>query len=554
MNSDLLIKEISTLSAKDILFVVGAGVSKNSPSNIPLGYELTKYILDLACGEDESKVFINTWKEFSDEVNKYDSNLSFPIPRLETILGCIDELDNMLSRKPILSGIADWAKVPPNDNHYILSKFLNEGSNIITTNFDLGIENAYKNHFGPLKHQTIDGISIFSNKNSGSICHIHGCAIDEIKQLGATIKRVKNGFSEKIETLLKRAINKSNLIIFVGYSVSDSFDITPFFQNIHGTNILFIQHTINTDLPTSFPANLKKIASHSTNLFKIGYDTTDFLKLLSNNILENITFHSSVSNVEFNWTNGFLNNNSAYNKDDQILNFLSLRYHLGISTDIFIKNRPTIQREIDNTYVTINNKNPRIEDYYKQATRSFTQLKSNETTQPKTVIHCKEKYINKEHLILLKDECEYFIDKYANLQLPISKTDYLRMEWLLNLLNEYSLYTFKDVQYISYIIASLKYASAFSALLKKGCHPEYAQNELILALDISYIEGTIAALVHLAQHYIISDHRSQNSQAHIKQTLNALSTAAKLANLSGYLYHLERINRIIKSYNLNIDI
>ena len=554
MRNDIIGKEISTLSAKDILFFVGAGISKNLPSNIPLGDELIKFILDIVCGKDESKVFINTWEEFSDEIKKYDSSLSFPIPRLETILGCIDELDTILSRKSILSGIADWANVPPNNNHYILSKFLNEGSNIITTNFDLGIENAYKNHFGPLKHQTVDGLSIFSNINTGNICHVHGCAIDEIGQLGATIKRVKNGFSEKIETLLRKTINKSKLIIFVGYSISDSFDITPFFQNIYGTNILFIQHTINTDSTISFPANLEKIASHSSKLFKIGNNTTDFLKDLSSNILKNKTFLSSVSNVKFDWTNGFLNKISTYNKHDQILNFLSLRYHLGISTDIFIKNRPTILTEITDTYTAINNKNPRIEDYYKQATRSFTQLKADKITYPKLIIQCKEKYINKEHLVILKDECEYFIDKYSDLQLPISKTDYLRMEWLLNLLNDYSLYTFKDVQYISYIIASLKYASAFSALIKKECHPEYAQNELILALDISYIEGTIAALVHLAQHYIISDHISQNSQTHIKQTVNALSTATKLAKISGYLYHIERIKRIIESNKFNFDI
>ena len=58
------------MKPKDIVFIVGAGISKGYPSNIPLGKELTEYILQKSCGKSESDCIFNLWGDFSKEISK----------------------------------------------------------------------------------------------------------------------------------------------------------------------------------------------------------------------------------------------------------------------------------------------------------------------------------------------------------------------------------------------------------------------------------------------------------------------------------------------------
>ncbi len=542
-------KLLARYKASDLLFVIGAGASRNHPSNIPLGEELTKFILEKACGESESSVFINTWHLFSTTIREYDENLVFTIPRLETILGCIDEMDNMLERNSILQGITAWANTPPNNNHDCLASFVKNGANIITTNFDLGIENSYTQQYGALNRKIIDGISVFSSEVAGEICHIHGCALDDTNQLGATMKKVKNGFGDSIELLLKAMLKQSKLIIFLGYSVSDSFDITPFFESTETTAILFVQHSTGTTV--NYPTNLDKLVALSKHAYRIGANTTDFLKELLALLHIPTRYPGNIDNT-FDWKSGF-NALPPYDKDNQIINFMSLRYHLGISTDIFMANRCNIMNDIENVYNNLNNTNPRIQDYYQQAIRSFSVLKDQKALLPNQIVHEKVDYINKEYLILLRNECEYYVNKYSDTSLIIDENDQTRMEWLLNILIEYSSYTYSNVQYVSYIIASLKYASVFCARLNKGYHPEYSKRELVLALDISYIEGTIAALIHLAQHCLVYGELNDQIEVYKSDAIKALMTAYKLSTSSGYIYHVKRIQLLNESFGLHMN-
>lgn len=550
---DFDFNQLSGLTAQDILFIVGAGISKKSPSNIPLGSELTRYILDISCGYNISKIFWDTWDKFSQTIKNYDEKLEFPIPRLETILGCINELDHILDRNHILSGIKHWSQTPPNSNHHILSDFVNHGSNIITTNFDLGIENAYENKYGSLIHQVVGSISVFKTASLGGIYHIHGCAFDDIDKLGATVKNVKIGFNETTEKTLSNIIHNSKLIIILGYSVSDSFDVTPFFQSIDCPPILFIQHISNTDKASiRFPMNLNKIVTNSTSSIATGYETDSFLSELRKYILALTPYHLEIMK-EFDWKFGFEQSKPLYNDNDQLINFLGLRYHIGISTDVFKSIRPNIINDINIAYAKLDITNSKIDDYYAQAVRSFSEWKSDSINQPANVINEKVDYIDRAYLILLRDECQYYISKYANLSAKISDEDYARMDWLLMLLKEYTSYSYKKVQYVSYIMSVLKFASLFTARMNKGYHPEYAFHELLLSLDISYIEGAIASLIHQVHHYVVNDALNNNPFLHIEEENKMLSVAFKLAKLSGYEYHIKRISNIICSYNLPID-
>ena len=77
--------------------------------------------------------------------------------------------------------------------------------------------------------------------------------------------------------------------------------------------------------------------------------------------------------------------------------------------------------------------------------------------------------------------------------------------------------------------------------------------ELVLSLDISFIEGSIAALTHYAEHCInlrkINDDLRYDSQIN-----HALATAYKLSKLAGYYYHCIIIENIIKDHKLNPNI
>lgn len=551
MCSDIL-NELSVHSANDILFWVGAGISKDSPTNIPLGDEFTKYILNHSCGEVQSSEILRVWSEISHKIKQYDDNMDFSVPRLETILGCLYEIDTIMKRKSIVEGIKSWERVPPNYNHCVLAEFLHHGANIVTTNFDLAMENAFEEKYGTLSHLNCDGMSVFTSNTSGAIYHVHGCAIDELEVLGATVRRVKKGIDGTAGDILNRVIQKCKIIIFLGYSVSDSFDITPFLENIK-CSMLYIQHKRNgCEGKVSYPYNLGKLFKSSTKSFKQQINTGEFLDVLSKTVLQK-EIEKNNSSQDFYWEQEFLLKDfSKYNKDDKLINFMGLRYHIGIGTGVFAEKNPNIIQELNRVYEKTYTHNERIKDYYQQATRSFNELKTIQYSKPNRVIRERVGYVDKEHLLMLRNECEYYIDKYADLSVEISPNDFKRMEWLLEVVQAYSEYSTKDVLYVSYIMASLKYASALSARLGEEYNPEYARKELSLALDIAYIEGAIAALIHLALHNIVYDKLKHTS--HKSDTDKALILAHELAEISGYKYHTKRIQNIIEQYNLSLEI
>lgn len=127
-------------NAKDITFLVGAGISKLASSNIPLGFELTKYILEQSCGLEESQCIFKTWENFSNTIQSYNKKLKFSILRLETILGCINGLDNITHQRIILYALKSFKNVPFNHNHLILSHFLKTVLILKRLNFHFSIQ------------------------------------------------------------------------------------------------------------------------------------------------------------------------------------------------------------------------------------------------------------------------------------------------------------------------------------------------------------------------------------------------------------------------------
>lgn len=106
---------------KDILFLVGSAISYDKPSPLPLGNELTEFVLKRVCGDYKIKKILEMWKVASCQIRNYNSALAFSFPRLETICGCIHGMDKAMKREYFLKGFSSYAKIPYDYNHYILS-------------------------------------------------------------------------------------------------------------------------------------------------------------------------------------------------------------------------------------------------------------------------------------------------------------------------------------------------------------------------------------------------------------------------------------------------
>lgn len=212
----------------DVVFWTGAGISLDAPSNLPSGYSLTKEVVNTFCT-------FNTWHNLCKILRKArleetSGNIK-SIPRLEAILGNIVSIlgCNILDCMSFLDA-------PPNHFHYFFSHHISTNGKHITLNLDLCIENAIK-HFVPiLDYEIITPNSIPHNisgsKNKGWLLHLHDKIGNNLSNLGLTIENVTKGINDDIKKLLFDLISDNRVMIFLGYSGSDVFDVNPFFYSL----------------------------------------------------------------------------------------------------------------------------------------------------------------------------------------------------------------------------------------------------------------------------------------------------------------------------------
>lgn len=249
--------EIQRLCKKDpekALFWVGAGISHAAPTCLPLGKELTTFTLEEICGKTVSNRIFHIWKKVTDIIKKQDRASVSEIPRLESILDVVRRSEEKLvsSSFSFLSGFRAFSNAPPNSIHFHLANSLLEGVTIITPNFDLCIEKAWQeiqcSPIFPVPRYGMDLVKFNLNKKMqlGQIWHYHGVAMDPVS-IGATVKAIKAGFSKELKNHLIEKIKSCNVIVFIGYSFFDGFDVNPFFLSISKgffdqTKAVYIQH------------------------------------------------------------------------------------------------------------------------------------------------------------------------------------------------------------------------------------------------------------------------------------------------------------------------
>lgn len=224
----------SKIDEKTLSVFCGAGISV--PSGIPTVIPLIRELLcQLNCSQDDLQSFLK--------------NDDLPIP-FESIIQVLKETLLYDGNKPFLPEFVRLFNAKPNSNHHLLAQLLEQKkiNNIITTNFDCCIENVFKDR------KTNDQKLIVYNKQEDWLKHtevqdklikIHGSTETPVS-IGATVDQItKTEFFNKNQIILDKILRSTPVILFLGYSCSDKWDVTRVFKTYkeeEKPEIIFWQH------------------------------------------------------------------------------------------------------------------------------------------------------------------------------------------------------------------------------------------------------------------------------------------------------------------------
>ncbi len=286
--------------SKKLTFLVGAGCSVESPSNLGTANDMMKAIIEFSCLKSEIQKILNiNGLRFEELVELYRDLLD---PNLK-ILDYYGECNE------------------PNLQHIFLAQMIKKGNFVITTNFDSLIEYALLKLKIPKESVipviTEEDFEKFSNpyklneESKYPVYKIHGSVkniitsqnvkaslISTLQALGSNKKGTNILSVEYYKKPLLEKITEHRSLVVIGYSGGDDFDIIPTIKTLKKLeNIYWINHTDKeygveqiykieqTDVELSnrldaidiILVNIKK-ASPLTNIYKININTSILIK------------------------------------------------------------------------------------------------------------------------------------------------------------------------------------------------------------------------------------------------------------------------------------
>ncbi len=237
------VHDILTRDSARKVFFVGAGVSKDSPTNFPAAGELSSAIVTaLSRGDPLLESYA--------PVLLAAIARGIPACRLEVLLDIAAQ--GIGARVLRLLSILEHGL--PNIYHYVLASALSRGHVVITTNFDTMIEQAYQEtqpNGPPLtvlftEHHCA---SLAPGEPSGPLLlKLHGSVRDSKRRqsygsIRLTLASLANGLSPGKRKLLS-ALLRGRDVIFLGHSGRDDFDIGPFLKTfLWARRLLWVKHT-----------------------------------------------------------------------------------------------------------------------------------------------------------------------------------------------------------------------------------------------------------------------------------------------------------------------
>jgi len=226
------------------IFLVGAGISIDPPSNIPDGGKIIDILLKWIARNENDFIKLKDYKDYSDGKNKISL---FDFLRFELLLKEIYQIEpEILDMLSILEngGFS-------NTNHYFLSAMIKEGATVLTTNFDNRIEDACEDiNYEPTSLYLPKLNNFDKNKNYNYI-KLHGTfpKIDKYNKnipVGTLTQIGKTGFAFHKLPIFKEYIEKKLIdktLIVIGYSASDSFDVVPLLEDIEFKQIIWLEYS-----------------------------------------------------------------------------------------------------------------------------------------------------------------------------------------------------------------------------------------------------------------------------------------------------------------------
>ena len=232
------------ISDSKFTFLIGAGCSRDPPSNLPSAKEMIDALLEYLCPE-----------------SLIQELMSLKTLRFEQLVQIIQE-----TLDPDLRFIDYYAQCEsPNSQHQFLANFLQKGHFVMTTNFDNLIELALASKIPKDEIKCIikeDDFTKFSDPEDAFlngfkvVYKIHGSVSNIITKedtkdsLNATIKAL--GKNKEARSILElesfkqeffKNITRNRTLIVLGYSGSDDFDIIPTLKRAEGLkSLIWINH------------------------------------------------------------------------------------------------------------------------------------------------------------------------------------------------------------------------------------------------------------------------------------------------------------------------
>ncbi len=217
-NSDQIL--VSEMRRGNVAFLVGAGVSSPSPSNLPVGNELVRLMVDDLVRRAEISDF-----QRIRIVNLVGSRL-----RPEVIFDVLFSEIGTICFRPLRC----LAQGSPNLIHQFLAAMLCCGNDVLTTNYDVQIERAVLDLGSVISRVISRGAfqrDAIQPPRKGTLYKLHGSLrvngnLPHRSSLIAAMRQVGKGLEEGKARVFERILQTKQLVV-LGYSGRDEFDIVP---------------------------------------------------------------------------------------------------------------------------------------------------------------------------------------------------------------------------------------------------------------------------------------------------------------------------------------
>jgi tetratricopeptide (TPR) repeat protein len=248
------IAEVASLihSQERICCLAGAGISMDSPSSCLSGLQAVEFILKELTPDAKT----------GDQLKRYASPASFPsaqpILRFEHLIVVMQNaVDGMLS---FIYQLFDHKQ--PNGHHYLMAHLVENGHLVLTTNFDMNIEQALS---GKIYDYAVAGLDPWDlslvGKKVGFLGKIHGSLYRHGKKtqqsLQTTIRSILSGSSDQLSDVAGpeagkaffREVLSNKLLLVIGYSGFDDFDLVPLIRDTKSEQmVIWIKHTSSSQI------------------------------------------------------------------------------------------------------------------------------------------------------------------------------------------------------------------------------------------------------------------------------------------------------------------